>query len=97
MAYNPQVVDLKAFITYVGIMVERHIIGYPKVLRILNIYAPYSKRLEFWKNIFQFGLLDNRSLIVAGYFYLMLSMDEVWVLEIPMIPYMIILRLKLKR
>ena len=78
VAWNPQMADLKAFITTAGIMVEGHFLGYLKVIRILNNYAPYNISQEFWENIFQSALLDDRSLIVAGDLNLTLSMDEVW-------------------
>ena len=69
---------LKAFNTPPGILVQGHLLGYAKMIKILNIYAPYSRRLEFWESIFSSVLLDDRSLIVDGDLNLTLSMDEVW-------------------
>ena len=70
--------NLKAFITTAGIMVEGYLLGYLKITRILNIYAPYRIRKELWDNIFHSGLLDDKSLIVVGDLNLTLSLDEFW-------------------
>ena len=52
IAWNHHVANLRDFITVAGILVEGFTHVFSKILRILNIYAPYSKRLEFWEEIF---------------------------------------------
>ena len=61
-----------------GILAEGQLLGYAKVIRVLNMYAPYSIRLEYWEIVFEYGIMDDRSLIVARDFNLTLSQDEVW-------------------
>ena len=75
VASNPHMANFKAFLSKVGIMVEGHIFCFSKLIRVLNIYAPYSNRLEFWEGVFYSSILDDNSLIVAGDFNLTLSPD----------------------
>ena len=68
--------NFKYFLSMERIMMEGHIFGYDKLIIVLNIYAPHSNRQYFWEGVFNSGILDDNSLIVAGDFNLTMSLVE---------------------
>lgn len=52
--------------------------GLDRNIRVLNIYVPYHRHLEFSNSVVASSILNDHSLIVVGDLNLTLSMDEVW-------------------
>jgi hypothetical protein len=49
-----------------------------KEVALLNVYAPCTNQLSFWKTVEGSGLLDVKNLILAGDFNILLSPEEAW-------------------
>ena len=76
--WNPQICDLKAFSSTVGILLTGRLRGCDTKLKILNIYGPYHGRVAFWDNLAGSGLLKDPALILLGGLNFTISPSEVW-------------------
>ena len=78
VSWNPEVADLRDFVTIAGSLVEGSLKGFYHTIQILNVYAPYHNRWSFWDWIHQSGILQDKSLILAQDLNLTVSPEEVW-------------------
>ena len=78
VSWNPEVADLRDFVTTASILVEGSLKGFYHTIRILNVYAPYHNRWSFWEWIHQSSILQDKSLILAQDLNLTVSPGEVW-------------------
>lgn len=46
--WNPNIYELRAYTLFVGIILSGYKLGSSKRLRIINSYAPYTRRKQYW-------------------------------------------------
>lgn len=66
-AWDPKIFQLSAFTTHLGFLLEGNIRGFSGVVNFINIYGPYSDRLQFWDSAKSEGLLNCDNLIRVGH------------------------------
>ena len=57
-AWNPLSVKCKAYHTFAGILLQAQVRGMSFPLNILNVYGPYTNRIQFWDKTLCGGLLS---------------------------------------
>jgi len=78
-AWNPSMVNCKAYHTCAGILLQASIRGMPAIpLNILNVYGPYRDRELFWDNALRGGILNLPHLVIGGDLNLILRSSEFW-------------------
>lgn len=46
--------------------------------RIINVYAPYHNRVEFWNHLLQLSLMNSNNLILGGDLNFTIGHEESW-------------------
>ena len=75
--WNPLTYSFKPHITCAGILLKGYLRGFEQ-LNLLNVYAPYNDRKEYWDRVDASGLLNLENLILAGDLNLTLHSFENW-------------------
>jgi len=76
--WDPRWINMKDFKCFVGILLEGNIHGMLGYVHILNIYAPYRERGEFWDIFISPSIMELQTLIIAGDLNCIISLDETW-------------------
>lgn len=76
--WDPNWIKAKAYRCLAGILISAQIRGKDCPINILNIYAPYKNRLQYWEKLFDSEIFDIESLMIAGDFNVTLNSDETW-------------------
>ena len=77
-AWNPKNYFFKPFMTCVRILLEGKVLGFEKFLHLLNIYAPYKDRKQFWDKIEVSCMLSVENLVIVGDLNMTLHSFENW-------------------
>eukprot|EP00253_Pinus_taeda_P006727 PITA_06727 len=76
--WDPSRVRAKAYKCFAGIIISAAIRGFDIPLNILNLYAPYRNRNQFWSSFFSSAIVELEHLVIAGDFNLTLHSNECW-------------------
>jgi hypothetical protein len=68
----------KIFSCCAGLLLEGRIRGLKDVVRVINCYAPFSRRHGFWDRIQQSGVLSDPGLIFCGDLNFIVASNEIW-------------------
>ena len=66
VVWNPKTCFFKPFMTCDGILLEEKGPGFENFFHLLNIYAHYKDRTQFWDKIEDSGLFSVENLVIAG-------------------------------
>jgi hypothetical protein len=77
-AWDPTFFDLSPYLTVGGILLTGKNIFNNREVALLNVYAPCTNQISFWKIVEGSGLLNVKNLILAGDFNILLSPEEAW-------------------
>lgn len=77
--WNPKTIELKAYISCAGIILSDHLAGSNHRLCIINSYAPFIGRRQYWDQVTGSGLLGIDSLIIVGDLNFSMGFGEIWV------------------
>lgn len=75
--WDPRWIIVKAYKCLAGILISAHVRGLNFRFNILNIYAPFQNKSDYWVRLFASKVFDIGSLLIAGDLNLTLSSDEV--------------------
>ena len=70
--------SLKEFGFFGDILLTGFCRGFSKCIHIINLYTPYSNKLQFWERLDRCGFLDLRNTILVGEFNVALKVDDIW-------------------
>lgn len=76
--WDPRWVIFKAYICFVGIILEACVRGMDSHIHILNTYAPYGDRSIFWNCLFSSSIIELASLIFSSDLNYTIALEEVW-------------------
>lgn len=76
--WDPRWINAKAYSCLVGILISAHVRGLKCRINILNIYAPFRNKSDYWDRLFASEVFDIDSLLVAGDMNITFSSDEIW-------------------
>ena len=76
--WNPNVTRSKAYLTFVGNLVDGVFKGSYLSLSFLKIYGPYIDREMFWHSVEAGGIINNSNLIIAGDLNFTLTDANIW-------------------
>ena len=76
--WNVKEALFQSFSTLAGIMLSGSFRVFFESITLVNCYAPYNGREDFWKFLEDSGLLVSSSLILGGDLNFTLSVQEVW-------------------
>eukprot|EP00253_Pinus_taeda_P023722 PITA_23722 len=76
--WDPSRVRAKAYKCFAGIIISAAIRGFDIPLNILNLYAPYRNKNQFWSSFFSSAIVEIEHLVIAGDFNLTLHSNECW-------------------
>ena len=76
--WNPRWASMKAFSFFGGILLSGFCRGFQDRIHLINIYAPYLDRKDFWQRMDDCGLLSLSNLLIAGDFNCALCDKDVW-------------------
>jgi len=68
----------QGFLLFVGILLVGHICGLMGKIHILNVYAHYRDRDNFWQHLIETELLNLSSLVIAGDLNYTVGLHENW-------------------
>lgn len=78
VAWDANVFDLKAFSTPWGILLKGFFRSGQHYISLLNCYAPYRERQNFWNALRGSGLMNLHDLIIAGDLNFTYQASEIW-------------------
>ena len=78
VGWNPTVADLRAYNTGAGFLLFGNLKGFEVPVHLLNVYGPYSHRVNFWNDILTTGIISLPNLILVGDLNFTWSAAEVW-------------------
>ena len=70
--------DLRAFKTCAGLLLKGILKGFESLVHLLNVYGPYSNRMQFWDRANSSGLLSLPNLLLACDLNFTWSVEEVY-------------------
>jgi len=76
VAWDPNIFELKPFLTICGILLIGSYASTKKELAFLNIYGPCKDRQQFWSTFAKSGFHTIPNIIIAGELNFILSSEE---------------------
>jgi len=76
--WNPSIYDLVAYNLCVGIIMSGYKRGTTRQIRIMNIYALYTRRKQFWDRVTKYSVFGLSSIIIVGDLNFSMGPIEIW-------------------
>lgn len=76
--WNPNIYDLVAYNSCAGTIVSRYKKGSTRLIRISNIYAPYTRPRNFWDKVTKSRVFKLSSNIICSDLNFTLGPTEIW-------------------